>query len=88
MNIFERFDETKLPNKEHFYSTLNEKHISGKGYEDALRICNESEMENMRKYHESGGVLRNGVLKICREHICRRTPMPKCDCNKVALELY
>ena len=28
---------------------------------------------------------RKGVLKICSK--CRRTPMPKCDFNKVALQL-
>ena len=52
MNNFERFDERKLPNKEHFYSTLNEKHISDKGHEHALRIWNEFEMKNMGKYHD------------------------------------
>ena len=46
LNSFERFDETKLPNKEAL-NTLNEKHIGGKGYEHALRIRNEFEMKNM-----------------------------------------
>ena len=92
MDIFERFDETKLPNKEDFYSTLNKKLIIDKGYDDALRIWNESEMENMGKYRESRGVLSNGVLKICREHIagehpCRSVIAIKLLCNFIEITL-
>ena len=46
LNSFERFDVTKLPNKETL-NTLNEKHIGDKGYEHALRIRNELEMKNI-----------------------------------------
>ena len=38
MNSFERFEETKLPKKEGFYSLLNDKHIISKGYGHALKI--------------------------------------------------
>lgn len=48
LNSFERFDVTKLPNKESL-NTLNEKHIGDKGYERALRIRNELEMKNIWK---------------------------------------
>ena len=36
MNSFEMFNQTKLPKKEDFYSTLNDKHISDKNYEHVL----------------------------------------------------
>ena len=41
MNSFERFDKTKLPNKEDFYSKLNGQRICDKGYENGLQIWKE-----------------------------------------------
>ena len=52
MDIFERFDETKLSCKSNFYSTLNDKHISDKDYEYALKIRNKLEMKNVLEYHD------------------------------------
>ena len=52
MNSFERFDETQLPCKIDFYSTLNDKHISDKDYEYALKIRNKLEMKNVLEYHD------------------------------------
>ena len=47
MNSFERFEETKLPKKEGFYSLLNDKHIISKDYGHALKIWNEYVMKNI-----------------------------------------
>ena len=52
MYIFERFDETKLPCKNDCYSTLNDKHISDKDYEYALKIRNKLEMKAVLEYHD------------------------------------
>lgn len=52
MYSFERFDETKLPNKEDFYSMLNDRNISHKDYEYTLEIWNELEIKNMREYYD------------------------------------
>ena len=35
MNTFERFNETKLPEKEKYYSTLTKKHLTDEEYDFA-----------------------------------------------------
>lgn len=51
MNSFSRFDETKLPKKEDFYSTLTDKRISDKDHEHALkRVWNEKSWENVMSF--------------------------------------
>lgn len=52
MDIFERFDETKLPCKNDCYSTLNDQHISDKDYEYALKNRNKLEMKAVLEYHD------------------------------------
>ena len=52
MDIFERFDETKLLCKNDCYSTLNDKHISDKDYEYALKIRNKLEMKAVLEYQD------------------------------------
>ena len=38
MNSWERFDETSLPNKEAFYSSLNMEDITDVDHRDAKRV--------------------------------------------------
>ena len=38
MDSFNRFEETQLPNKEDFYSILNDEHISDEDYEHAKSL--------------------------------------------------
>ena len=39
MKSLERFNETKLPKQEEFYSALNKKHNSDKDYQNTIKIC-------------------------------------------------
>ena len=38
MDSWERFSETSLPGKDNFYSTLNDEHITDKGYDYAQGV--------------------------------------------------
>ena len=51
MNSFDKFNE-KLPNKEDFYSILNDEHISDKDYQHAQTVWNEFKLETMGEYHD------------------------------------
>ena len=50
MSNFEKFKE-ELPSKERFHSSLTGKKISGKEYENVLKVWNKSEMKTMKGYH-------------------------------------
>ena len=52
MNSFERFNETSLPPKEAFYSTLTDSHISDEDYEHAKKIWEAYGCETMGGYHD------------------------------------
>ena len=38
MDSFEKFDQTELPAKKQFYSTLNDLHITNKEYDHAKNV--------------------------------------------------
>ena len=44
MDSFEKFDETQLPNKEDFFSIMNNEHISDEEYKH--------ELKSMGEYHD------------------------------------
>ena len=52
MNCLEKLYETELPEKEKFYSKLNDKSISDKEYAHAKNVWKEFELETMRNYHD------------------------------------
>ena len=52
MDSFNRFSENKLPNKDDFYSILNDEHISDKQYAHAHKIWNTFNLKNMGEYHD------------------------------------
>ena len=52
MDSWERFDETLLPDKEAFYSKLNEGGISNIDYVHAQKIREVFEIKNLGKYHD------------------------------------
>ena len=52
MDSIERFEETELPSKESFYSSLNDNHISDEDYEHAKKVCSTFEMKSLEDYHE------------------------------------
>ena len=52
MNTEERFNETKLPPKEAFYSRLSGKDITKGDYKHALNVWNVFKMKTFKEYHE------------------------------------
>ena len=52
MDSFQRFDETSLPPKEAFYSTLTDSHISDADYEHAKKVWEAYECETLGNYHD------------------------------------
>ena len=51
MDSFHRFEETKLPVKEQFYSILNE-HITDEAYKHAQNIWSTFNIKNLGEYHD------------------------------------
>ena len=52
MDSFDRFNETKLPMKEEFYSILNNEHISDEQYKHAQNVWNTFNLKTMGDYHD------------------------------------
>ena len=51
MDNWERFDETSLPNKEAFYSSLNIEDITDVDYRHANSVFKKFELKNLEEYH-------------------------------------
>ena len=52
MDSFNKFNETKLPNKQDFYSILNNEHISDEQYMLAQNVWNTFNLKTMGDYHD------------------------------------
>ena len=52
MDSWERFDETSLPDKETFYSSLNKERITYVDHMDVKRVFKESNNKNLVDYHD------------------------------------
>ena len=52
MDSFDRFNETKLPVQQHFYSILNNKHISDEQYKHAQNVWDTFNLKTMGDYHD------------------------------------
>ena len=52
MDLFNRFSEKKLPNKDNFYSILNDEHISDTPYVHAIKVWNTFKLKDMGEYHD------------------------------------
>ena len=50
MDSFNRFSENKLPNKDDFYSILNNEHISDTQYVHAIKVWKTFKLKNMGEY--------------------------------------
>ena len=51
MDSWERFDETLVPHKEAFYSSLNMEDITDVDYRHAKKLFKEFKMNNLGEYH-------------------------------------
>ena len=58
----EKFEETKLPPKETFFSKLNDSGISDEDYEHVQKVWEEFRIKNMREYHDL--YLKSDVLLL------------------------
>ena len=52
MSCWEKFEETKLPQKKDFYNILTKSHISTEDYEHAVAIWNKFNLKNLGEYHD------------------------------------
>ena len=52
MDDWENFNETLLPEKEHFYSHLNTEDITDADYAHTKRVCKDFEIKNLEEYHD------------------------------------
>ena len=52
MNSWKRFNETELPSKDKFYSTLNLEDISDDDYTHAINVWNTFNISNLGEYHD------------------------------------
>ena len=62
MTEWNRFEETKLPPKEAFYSKLNMVGVSSENYEHARKVWKEFEIKNLGEYH--GLYLKTDVILV------------------------
>ena len=51
MNSFRKFDETNLPSKDKFFSSLKDESISKEDYERAENVWNIFDIKNFGEYH-------------------------------------
>ena len=52
MDSFEKFNQMELPNKDQFYSILNNPHITGDEYDHANKVWNTLMIKTMGEYHD------------------------------------
>ena len=52
MDSWKRFKEVSSPDKECFYSELNNEHITDEDYEHAQKVCETFKIKNLGEYHD------------------------------------
>ena len=52
MDIWKRFKEESLPDKEYFYSKLNNEHITDEDYAHAQKVWDTFNIRNLGEYHD------------------------------------
>ena len=52
MNSFEKFEDSRLPKKEDFFSVMNNEHITDEEYQHAQNVWNEFGLSSMGEYHD------------------------------------
>ena len=62
MDSFEKFNQTELPAKEHFYSILNDQDITNDEYDHAKMVWKTFKFRNISEYHNL--YLANDVLLL------------------------
>ena len=65
MSSWDRFEETKLPSKEAFYSRLNMSGVSSENYEHACKVWKEFGIKNLGEYHDLYLKNRCNITRKC-----------------------
>ena len=52
MDSWKRFKKQSLPDKESFYSELNNEHITDEDYEHTQKVCDTFKIKNLGEYHD------------------------------------
>ena len=52
MDSFEKFNQTELPAKEHFYNILNDQDITNDEYDHAEKVWKTFKLKNLGEYHD------------------------------------
>ena len=77
MDSFEKFNQTELPTKEHFYSILNDQDITNDEYDHAKKVWKTFKLKNMGDYHDlylgSDVLLLTDVLRTSERPACNIT---------------
>ena len=63
MDNWERFDETSLPDKESFYSSLNMENIDDIDYRHGNNVFKNFKLKNLGEYHDL--YVQSDTLEIC-----------------------
>ena len=76
MDNWKKVTETKLPEKEEFYSNLNMEDITGVDYIHAKRVCKEFIIKDLGEYHDlyltTDALLFAGVFENFRKMYLKR----------------
>ena len=62
MNSFDKFEESRLPRKEDFFSIMNNEHITDEDYQHAQNVWNKFGLSSMGDYHDL--YLKSDVLLL------------------------
>ena len=88
MDSFEKFDQTKLPAKDQFYSILNDQHITNDEYNHTKEVWKTFNIKTMGEYHDlyfKSDVLlladvfenfRKTCLRYCKLDLCHYFTSP------------
>ena len=83
MDSWERFNETELPSKDKFYSTLNLEDISD-DYAHAINVWNTFNINNLGEYHDLYVQLDTALLADIFENFRNKSiEIDKLDMKKV-----
>ena len=84
MDSFEKFNQMELPNKDQFYSILNDQHVTDDEYDHANKVWNTFMIKTMGEYHDLYLVKDVLLLTDVFENF-RKTCT---DSNKCFLEIF
>ena len=63
MDSFEKFNQTELPAREHFYSILNDQDITNDEYDHARKVWKAFKIKTMGEYHDLRCTLANRRIR-------------------------